>query len=58
MSEEHVKVSVDAEALRQVLEALHGPDYMIRELQCTTGPLFPNNPIEVLTASYSEAIKE
>jgi len=45
--------TVDAEALGEVLTALNGKDYLIRELQVTRGPLF-NNPIDKLTEQYNE----
>jgi hypothetical protein len=55
-------VSVDAEALQQVLNALIGPGHHIRELQFTRGlpPLgsLPRNPIDLLIEQYNAAIKE
>ena len=47
------KISVDADALFRVLAALNGPDYYIRELQVTRGPLF-ENPIDKLVTEYNE----
>jgi hypothetical protein len=48
-----MKVSVDAEALRRILQALNGPPHLIRELQATRGALFNNNPIDVLVREYN-----
>lgn len=45
------KLTVSADALRQVLQALNGPGHYIRELQVTRGPLF-DNPIDTLIAEY------
>ena len=47
-------VTVDASALRQVLRALIGPPYLIRELQATRGPLFTDNPIDLLVKQFNE----
>ena len=48
--------TVDADALRRVLEALNGPSYLIRELQVTRGPLVgDDNPINLLVADYNKA---
>lgn len=41
-------IAVDRRALRQVLGALQGPDYMIRELQATRGLPGGANPIDAL----------
>lgn len=51
------KITVSKEALRQVLAALVGPGYMIRELQLTREPmaLFKDNPINILLAEFNEA---
>lgn len=48
-------VTVDAKALRQVLQALIGPPHHVRELQATRTPesLFPENPINVLVDQYN-----
>jgi len=46
-------LEVDAEALRQVLNALNGPGYYIRELQVTRSPLI-DNPIDKLCTQYNE----
>lgn len=48
---ERAKIAVDAEALREILIALTGPPYMIRELQHTRGPLF-DSPIDRLVAEF------
>lgn len=47
------KISVDADALYRVLNALNGPGHYIRELQVTRGPLF-ENPIDKLITQYNE----
>lgn len=49
-------VSVPVDALRQVLQALVGPGYLIRELQATRAPehMFPDNPINVLMAALKD----
>jgi hypothetical protein len=45
------KIIVDRTALVQVLVALNGPGHLIRELQCTRGPIVgDNNPINQLIA--------
>lgn len=49
------KVTVSADALRQVLVALNGPGHYIRELQVTRGPLF-DNPIDKLTNEFNEQV--
>lgn len=52
-------VTVDADALRQVLQALNGPGHLISELQVTRAMhqkgLIDDNPIEVLIAQYNAA---
>ncbi|SCX40611.1 hypothetical protein [Nitrosospira sp. Nsp1] len=50
------KISVNKEALRQVLQALVGPPHLILELQVLNSPLFPGNPIEILVDDYNKAI--
>lgn len=50
-------VTVNAEALEKVLNALNGPSYYIRELQMTRSPLLnDSNPINILCAEYNEAV--
>ncbi len=44
--ESRLKISVDAKALREVLQALTGPSHLIHELQILVK--FPNNPIKQL----------
>lgn len=58
--EPSVRIEVDAEALQQVLQALVGPGYLIRELQATRDkpPLFTGNPIDTLVREYNEAIRK
>jgi hypothetical protein len=50
------KILVSAEALRQVLQALNGPSYFIRELQATRNLPGVVNPINTLVKNYSEAV--
>lgn len=45
-------VTVDAKALRQVLQALIGPDYLIRELQVIRQ--LGNSPIDLLVTQFNE----
>ncbi len=51
------KISVSAEPLRQVLQALVGAPHMVRELQATREPvtLFADNPINALIAEFNAA---
>ena len=49
-------IEVNAEALRQVLHALNGPEHYIRELQYTRG-IDENNPINILMGEYSAAVE-
>lgn len=52
-------VTVDAEALRQVLVALNGPPHYIMELQVLRRPPFnDDNPIEKLIEQYNAAALE
>lgn len=50
-------VTVSAEALHQVLTAIMGPGYLIRELQATIGPLF-DNPITKLIEQFNEQVAQ
>lgn len=54
-------VTVNAQALRQVLAALIGPPHLIRELQATRSfdalPGFTANPINTLLAEFNQATK-
>ena len=58
MSEERKQISVDAGALREVLQALDGPPHYMRELQFTRGGaangLLDDNPIDLLITQYNE----
>jgi len=49
-------VSVDAEALRQLLSAIVGPPHYIREIQATMGhpEIFKSNPIDILVKQFNE----
>lgn len=53
-------VTVSADALRQVLQALIGPGHHIRELQATRSlhKLGHPNPIETLLEQYNEAARQ
>lgn len=57
-----MKVTVDAAALRQVLEALTGPSHLIRELQATRHlPELgdsPPNPINKLISEFNEQVSK
>ena len=50
------KIEVDKEALKEVLTALNGPSYLIRELQVIRR--LGDNPIDTLINNYNESIKE
>lgn len=52
MSELKPTITVDAEALRQVLQALIGPPHHIRELQVLSK--LPDSPITTLVEAYNE----
>lgn len=45
-------ITVDAEALRQILQALIGPPHHIRELQVLRS--LPDSPITTLVSAYQE----
>lgn len=53
------KITVNTEALRQVLQALNGPDHYIRELQATRDrpPIFTGNPIDTLINEFNAAVE-
>ena len=48
-----LKIPVDADALRQVLNALNGPGHYIRELQATRNLPGSTNPINTLIDDYN-----
>lgn len=48
-------VTVDADALRQVLQALIGPSYLISELMVIRG--LGDSPIDILVDQYNAAVK-
>lgn len=48
------RVTVSAQPLAQIINALNGPAHYIRELQVTRGPLFAN-PIDVIERELLEA---
>ncbi len=50
-----LKVTVTADALFQVLSALQGPGYLIRELQ-VVARLPGDNPLSTLAREYNEAV--
>lgn len=49
-------ITVNADALRQVLSALVGPDHMIRELQAIRS--LGNSPIDKLVNEFNSQIQE
>lgn len=49
-------VTVDADALRRILQALIGPGYLIRELQAIRS--LGNSPINKLMEQYKEQISQ
>lgn len=53
-------ITVDAKALREVLDALVGPPHLMRELQATRSlhRLTHDNPIEMLIEQYNAAAIE
>jgi hypothetical protein len=54
-----MKISVTAEALREVLVALNGPGHLIRELQATRniGDLLgKKNPIDLLLEEFNSEV--
>jgi hypothetical protein len=48
-------VTVSADALRQLLQAVNGPAHYIRELQVTRN-IDESNPINVLISEYNAAV--
>ena len=50
------RIEVDADALYQVLTAIGGDPYRIRELQATRGLPGGSNPIEILVEEYNAAV--
>jgi hypothetical protein len=51
---DETKFLVSANALQEVLEALNGPGYLIRELQFTRS--LPGNAINTLIEQYNEQV--
>lgn len=51
-------VTVNADALRQVLNALIGAPHLIRELQATRDkpPVLTGNPIDTLVREFNQAV--
>lgn len=49
-------VTVDADALRQVLQALVGPSYLISELMAIR--VLGDSPIDILVEQYNAAVNE
>lgn len=47
-------VTVDADALRQVLQALIGPSYLMSELMAIRG--LGDSPIDILVEQYNAAV--
>lgn len=56
MAQEKLMVSVDALALRQILEALISAPHRIRELQAIRG--LGENPIDTLVKQYNDYAAE
>ncbi|BDD79433.1 hypothetical protein [Burkholderia phage FLC8] len=61
--EERAMVSVDVEALGELLHALTGPGYLIRELQVTRnldlkGLAIKRNPINLLIEQYNAYVEK
>jgi hypothetical protein len=58
--EDREMVSVDAHALRTVLQALIGPPHYIRELQMTRGigALTGDDPIQKLLDDFNAALEK
>lgn len=57
---ERQMVSVDAQALRTILQALIGPPHHIRELQATRSiaELTGDDPIGVLVEDFNRAVQQ
>lgn len=50
-------ITVNAKALRSLLNAVTGNPYEVRELQATRNPLVdPENPINVLVGEFNAAV--
>ncbi len=49
-------VEVNASALKQILLALTGPPYLIREIQATI--TLPDSPVQVLVDDYNRALEK
>lgn len=53
------EITVNAQALGELLGALVGPPHLMRELQVTRGPLVgKDNPINILVAEYNAAAEQ
>ena len=50
------QITVNAKALKEVLEALNGPGHYIRELQATRSLPGNNNPLNILMEEYNTAV--
>ena len=50
------RVEVNASALRENLQALNGPDYLIRELQVIQEIQGNASPINILTNEFNAAV--
>lgn len=55
---EHFTVTVDGDALRQVIESLIGAPHLLQELQATRDnpPLLVGNPIDTLVSNFNAAV--
>lgn len=54
------KITISAEPLRQILQALTGPGHLIREIQYTRSlhALGHPNPIDTLIEEYNEEVRK
>ena len=52
------KITVDAQALRELLQALVGPEHLIRELQTIRDIQGDDSPINKLLSDYNGAVSE
>lgn len=55
-TDDRLKVLVDAKALREILSALTGPGYLVRELQAITDLPGHDCPIKLLIQQFNEQV--
>lgn len=58
LSQDDLKISVSAKALKEVLAALTGSQYSVRDLVMTRGLIGYINPIDQLLQEYNTEIKK